>query len=241
MASKWSAADSIVAAAPGRQTADPVGGEYLAGREVARVVGKRQGLGVVHLVEIALGDAGIFLGESDTGHRLGLLGGDELLLGTVGVTGAKIARDEVMNMRGRAGERPPLRAVVGIIHAAKRDPDRIGGNRAARGLGAGRLAAKRELIDLRGARLVGILLQPVIQLLVGGAVAGRVHVALKLDVTHKQRIVELLDQPVGGAPLRFFLKREDLFVEGDVAGRKAARARRRPAPRCRSRVRPDAR
>ncbi len=99
-------------------------------------------------------------------------------------------------------------------------PDRRLRPRRARGP-----SPQRQPIDLVRVRMVGIVLEPVSELGIAGAVGGRVHVALKEDVAEQDRAVERGDHWIGRGEIARRLEVEDAPIEHHVVLLEGARRR----------------
>ena len=86
-------------------------------------------------------------------------------------------------------------------------------HRGRRRLRAGGLALQGQAMNPAGLRMIGIQLQPAPQLLIGGAVGGRMHIALIEDMPHQRPVVQFSDFTIGRFPPPQRLQGEDALVE----------------------------
>ena len=86
-------------------------------------------------------------------------------------------------------------------------------HRGRRRLRASGLTLQRQAMDPAGLRMIGIQLQPTAQLLIGGAIGSRMHVALIEDMPHQRPVVQLSDFTISRFPPPQRLQGEDALVE----------------------------
>ena len=75
------------------------------------------------------------------------------------------------------------------------------------------LAILGKFVDTPSAGVISVVFQPVAQFGPFGTIGGGVHIALKQNMSHQNRVIHLSDEPVGAAPFGTFLKRKNFAIQ----------------------------